>query len=135
MTNTEKMRLFKKAMDKQNEATRVLLCLRGGLLRELRGEIPAEDNQICVVVSLKEFCNVRSLDADDYRVRTQVDCISNELAKCHSADELLSTIRTLAYGGSVWNGRQYIPINNNVRSILRRYARSGGHEKRLAVAW
>ena len=97
---------FKEAMELQNQATRALLRLRSGIVRELRDAIPEKEKAMgdscCVVVSLSEIRTIRSLSPTDYLVKTQVQAITDAFMKCRTAEELQSTLRTSALHHPGW---------------------------------
>lgn len=121
---------FKEAMELQNQATRALLRLRSGIVRELRDAIPEKEKTMgdscCVVVSLSEIRTIRSLSPTDYLVKTQVQAITDAFMKCRTAEELQSTVQSLSEAGHVSNGARMLTISEPVRSVLRRYTIPAG---------
>lgn len=127
--------LFKAAMEQQNKASRALLQIRNPLVRDIRKAIPQEEKKkVCVVVSLQEFCTVQSLDADDYRIKTQAGIICEMLMSCKTVDDLIFIVRKLVREGRIWNGHRYLSINSVIQNVLCQYAKAtDGIGRRLAL--
>lgn len=123
-------------LNQQKKENRTLHEWRSAIIGDIRRTIPCEEKEHeCVVVSLRELFSVGSLDANDYKVKTQVNIITAELFQCESVEELLSRVRELALRGKVWTGERYLVMRPAIRNILDRYASSAGKGSPRRVAF
>jgi len=107
-----------------DNASEECVQLRNRIVHSLQEIIPEEEKEnsgCCVIVSLEELRTVRSLDPDNYLVKTQVALITDLLMRCKSTKDLWVTLRNLEAYGIICSGSRLLALNPVVRFVLQQY--------------